>query len=85
MREQDMIDPTSHLVEMVCTVPGLAILTLNQAQQFASFMRFCLVRRIQVSIGAEYSCAECKQSIDKHEVKGILGTGGMKIGMGESH
>lgn len=84
MWEHDMTDPTSHLVETVCTVPGLAILTLNHAQQFASFTRFCVVRRIQVSIDAEYSCAEGKQSIDKHKVKGILETGGMKIGMGES-
>lgn len=83
MCEQDMTDPTSHMVETVCTVPGLAILTLSQAQQFSNFMRFCVVRT-QVS-DAEYSCAEDKQSTDQHEVKGILGTGGMKIGMRESH
>lgn len=85
MCEQDMTDPTSHIVETLCTVPGLAILTLSQAQQFTNSMRFDVVRwRIQRS-DAEYSCAEGKQSINKHEVKGILGTGGMDIGMRKSH
>lgn len=85
MCEQDMTDPTSHMVEILCTVPVSAILTLSQAQQLTNFMRFRVVRRrIQMS-DTEYSCAGGKQSIDRHEVKGMLGTGGMKIGMGESH
>lgn len=85
MCEQDMTDSTSHIVETICTVPGLAILTLSQAQQFTNFMRFCVVRRGIQASDAEYSFVEGKQSIDKYEVKAILGTGGMKIGMGESH
>lgn len=85
MCEQDMTDPTSHIVETLCTVPGLAILTLSQAQQLTSSMRFDVVRRRIQRRDAEYSCAEGKQSINKQEAKGILGTGGMNIGMRKSH
>lgn len=78
MWKQDMTDPTSHIVETICTVPGIAILTLWALLMFTNVTRpveqFCGARGKRQVSGAEYSSAEDKWSIDKHKVKGILGT-----------
>lgn len=87
MCEQDMTDPTSHIVETPCTVPGLEYWLWARPNSSPAPWGLML-------LGGEYRGG--MQNIPvlkvskaylqkKHEAKGILGTGGMNTGMRKSH